>query len=361
MGNLEKFTKENSKTVEAIEEAWKKRKDAEPNRGYIGASIIGHHCSRGLWYNFRWCGREQFSGRMYRLFDRGDVEEPRMIADLKSIGCTVHEIDPRTGEQFEVKAVDGHFSGHMDGCALGIPEAPKTWHVLEFKTHNTRSFRKLVKSGVRESKPMHYAQMQIYMHLTGMNRALYMAVNKDDETLYTERIKLNKAEAKALLAKAERVVYSNEPPLRAGKDPGANECKYCNFINLCHSNPMGVAVPCEVTCRSCEFARPTKDGDWTCIQKQKTLSTNDQIRACCQHLFNPDLITFAKVIDLEENPDGSAFIEYRNNINADIWANGSNKKMGQYDSYELTKMPYADISNMGVIHKAKNIFQGEVK
>ena len=49
---------------------------------------------------------------------------------------------------------------------LGIPEAPKTWHVLEFKTHNSKSFAKLEKEGVQKSNPMHYAQMQVYMGCT---------------------------------------------------------------------------------------------------------------------------------------------------------------------------------------------------
>ena len=49
-------------------------------------------------------------------------------------------------------------------------EAPKTWHVLEFKTHGVKSFADLTAKGVVLSKPQHAAQMQIYMHLTGIKR-----------------------------------------------------------------------------------------------------------------------------------------------------------------------------------------------
>ena len=158
MTDLTQYIPEQSKTVAAIFAHHKKTGDAEPVRGYLGASIIGHHCERYLWYCFRQCCKPDFSGRMYRLFETGDLEEPRFIRELRAIGCTVHDTD-ENGEQFEVSAFGGHFSGHMDGCALGIPEAPKTWHVLEFKTHNAKSFRGLVKKGVKESKPQHYAQI----------------------------------------------------------------------------------------------------------------------------------------------------------------------------------------------------------
>ena len=61
----------------------------------------------------------------------------------------------------------------MDSALLGLPEAPKTWHVGEFKTHNQKSFDDLVKRGVEKAKPMHWDQMQAYMGLTGMERALF--------------------------------------------------------------------------------------------------------------------------------------------------------------------------------------------
>ncbi|KKK61528.1 hypothetical protein LCGC14_3013440, partial [marine sediment metagenome] len=160
MSDISKYIPKESLTVKQIFEEYKKAGDAEPTRGYLGASIIGHPCERYLWYCFRQCCSSDFSGRMYRLFETGDREEGRMAANLRSIGCEVHDHDD-VGKQFEVSALGGHFSGHMDGCALGIPEAPKTWHVLEFKTHNAKSFKKLEKEGVQKSKPQHFSQMQI--------------------------------------------------------------------------------------------------------------------------------------------------------------------------------------------------------
>ena len=126
------------------------------------------------------------------------------MRNLRRIGATVLEVDPETGRQWRVEAHGGHFGGSLDGVALGLLEAPKTWHVLEFKTHSLKSFRELVAKGVAEAKPQHWAQMQIYMHLTGLTRAMYLAVCKDTDDLHVERVRADADAAERLLAKAAR-------------------------------------------------------------------------------------------------------------------------------------------------------------
>jgi hypothetical protein len=39
----------------------------------------------------------------------------------------------------------GWLRGKLDGRALEIPEAPKTLHVVETKSHKEKSFKELVK------------------------------------------------------------------------------------------------------------------------------------------------------------------------------------------------------------------------
>jgi len=214
-------------TVRAIYAHYKKMGDAEPTRGYLGASSIGHHCQRYLWYQFRYCCKPEFNGRMYRLFETGELEESRFEIDLENIDCEVHCLDSN-GEQFEVSALGGHFSGHMDGCAIRIPEAPKTWHVLEFKTHNAKSFAKLKKEGVEKSKLQHYEQCQVYMLLTGMTRTLYLARNKDTDELYSERIKYDRKRAYGLKHRAEYIILNTKPPPRISERSDYYQCK-CQF------------------------------------------------------------------------------------------------------------------------------------
>ena len=169
-------------TVTAIYAAYEAAADTG-YRAHLGASLIGTECERAIWYSFRWATRAQHTGRLLRLFDTGNLAEARFVADLRRIGVTVLDLDPATGRQWNLRDASGHFGGSMDAVAIGLPEAPATWHVCEFKTHSAKSFTKLKAEGVAASKPLHWAQMQAYMQLAGLDRAFYLAVGKDTDEL----------------------------------------------------------------------------------------------------------------------------------------------------------------------------------
>lgn len=269
------------------------------NRPHLGASLIGHACERFLWMTFRWVEDKKFDGRMLRLFETGQLEEARLVRNLRRIGVEVHEVDP-AGKQWRVSDVGGHFGGSMDGAGLGFPEAPKAWHVLEFKTHNDKSFKDLAAKGVQSAKPQHFAQMQTYMGLTGMERAFYMAVNKNDDTIYTERVDFDPVEFAKLKARAERVINASEPPLRCSNDPSWYVCKMCDYHGHCH----GQAAP-QVNCRTCAHSTPEVNGDarWSCPKVNPDLNISSiplelQRTGCDQHRYIPILLErFAKQKD----------------------------------------------------------------
>lgn len=275
-------------TVNKIYQAYES--DAEDgNRPHLGASLIGHACERFLWMTFRWVDSKKFSGRMLRLFETGQLAEARFVKNLRRIGVEVHDVMP-DGSQWRVSDLGGHFGGSMDGACVGLPEAPKTWHVTEFKTHNDKSFADLLKNGVRKAKPQHYAQMQIYMGLTGMERALYMAVNKNNDELYMERVDFDPVEFAKLKARAERVIKANEPPLRCSNDPSWYVCKMCDFHEHCH----GEKAPA-VNCRTCAHSTAEMDGDgrWSCSiagTTPVTLPMAIQRTGCTSHRYIPILL-----------------------------------------------------------------------
>lgn len=363
MTDLTQFLPEQSKTVSAIFAHHKKVGDAELARGYLGASIIGHHCERYLWYCFRQCCKPDFDGRMYRLFETGDLEESRFIKELRAIGCTVHDVT-ELGEQFEVSALGGHFSGHMDGCALGIPEAPKTWHVLEFKTHNAKSFKELKKKGVKESKPQHYAQMQVYMHLTGMKRALYLARNKDTDDLFSERVHYETIYALQLMDRAKTIIESTAPPERIASRPDHYQCSWCDAKQICWSvtGTESTAFPISsLSCRQCCHATPclgldTDHAQWTCEKHKRGLSPECQARPCDHHLILPGLLAFAEPSEYSEDELGYGYIEFTNH-DGHPWRHGY--AYGGYRSKELMKLPASLLKNE-MINTAKDLFGAKV-
>lgn len=318
--------------VSAIYAAHKTKGDTEPQRAYLGASIIGHECDRYLWYNFRGCCHENIEGRMYRLLETGDLEEIRFINDLRSIGCEVYDRDDTTGEQFAISDFGGHFSGHLDGCGKGIPSAEQTWHVLEFKTHKASSFVKLLKDGVQKTKPMHYAQMQVYMHKTGMTRALYLAKNKDTDELYAERVHYDKEFAERLMEKARRIIFTNVVPERAFNRADYYQCRWCSAHDLCWGT-TDLALPIyQKNCRQCCHATPKEDGvaRWECEKHHRSLSKEDQIATCKDHICLPGLFCGCEPID-----SGDTFIDFQNSESIQIWRHGE----GGFSTDELMKLP----------------------
>ena len=300
-------------TVAAIFKSYEDRSE-DGNRPHLGASLIGHSCARYLWLTFRWAGAEQFAGRLLRLFDTGQREEARLIEDLRRIGVQVFDRQP-DGRQFKVEACGGHFGGSMDAAGQGFPEAPHAWHVIEFKTSNTKAFKDLQKNGVQSAKPMHFAQMQIYMHLTGMERAAYLCVSKETDDIHFERIEHDEAEADRLIARAERIIFAAEPPVKLSEDPAWYECKFCHFHAHCH----GTAAPA-ATCRSCAHVTPERAGNgrWSCAHHDRDLSIDEQRAGCDQHRVIPILL--ANWAEQTDVVDGAVL--YRNKITGNKFLNG---------------------------------------
>lgn len=278
----------------AIYEQYEKRNATEQPRTYLGGSAIGMECKRALWYTFRFAGREQFDGRMLRLFQTGHLAEPRFVEDLRAIGCEVWECDPATGKQFSYKDVSGHMAGNLDAVARHIPMGGKLPHLVEMKTHSSKSFKELKAKGVKAAKPQHYAQMTVYCGWAKLPRALYLACNKDTDELYTERLEFDQVEFEKLIAKAESIIFAAEPPAKLSEDPKFYLCNWCSHNSVCHGN----RVPA-VSCRTCVHATPERDGDarWSCAKHRSDIPIEVQRIGCDSHLPLPFLLTYAEPID----------------------------------------------------------------
>ncbi|MCF3934322.1 oxidoreductase [Acuticoccus sp. M5D2P5] len=260
----------------------------EEERTYLGASVIGDPCERKLWYGFRWAlEAEKFSGRMLRLFETGHLEEARMIEWLRAIGINVTDRDEETGKQLAISDIGGHFRGHLDGEAIGDPRAPMTVHVTEFKTANAKSFAEMKRHGVEVAKPMHAAQMQVYMEKRGRSRALYVMKCKDNEELHSERLKHDATRALNLLAKAERIVVADEPPARIADNEDDFRCRFCHAKAFCHSGGWA-----RRNCRTCLHSEPRMNGDglWWCCRHECELSADMQRAGCELHRYLPGLV-----------------------------------------------------------------------
>lgn len=290
-----------SATVRAIYAAYEDANASREGRS-ISVSTLAEECQRKLWYDFRWTSpQEKVDGRTLRIFETGNLEEDRWIDNLRMIGCEVMDQDgtDRDGNprQIMVEACGGHVRGYLDSEILGLPEAPKTIHVGEIKSHNAKSFAKLVKDGVKESKPLHFGQLQTYMHLRGRDRGIYLAVCKDTDELYAERLHLDIEYVIRLLARAQRIIDASDPPPKLHEDQTSKmafACGWCKHLPICHES----AWP-RVNCRTCLYSTPEVGGSWSCARFSKPLSFEEQAEGCAAHLTLPGLVD-GEQIDCDE-------------------------------------------------------------
>jgi len=257
-------------------------------RNHLGASVIGQECERKIWMDFRWCTNPSFDGRLLRLFQTGFNQEARLLEDLRKAGIEI--ISEEDGHQIRFEDFGGHYSGSLDAIGKNFNEAPATYHVVECKTMNARTFAQLKKKGVRIVKFEHYGQMQTYMGWAGLDRAFYFVVCKDTDEIYAERVYFDQAEFDRLRLKADRIIFANEPLYKIGDDVDNFKCRFCHHKWSCHST----RIP-EVNCRTCAFSDVADEGRWICTKFKTDLDPEQQRRWCDYHAFIPGLIPLEQV------------------------------------------------------------------
>lgn len=256
-------------------------------RWHLGASKIGDECKRALWYGFRWIGSRKPDGRMQRLFNRGHLEEFRHAEWLKGIGFQIWTHDESivkadgTHPQLRIKnKCKGHLGGSLDGI-VGFPSSYNipNYLVLESKTSGTgATFNKLDKEGMALARPAHYIQNSIYGYDYGIEHALYICANKNDDDLYIEIVKLNFNLAKQMEAKADSIIFSQIPPERISETPNFFTCKsLCEFKDNCFGGKAAVK-----NCRSCEYCSAVDSAEFYC-SKENGIIPRDFVKTGCDN------------------------------------------------------------------------------
>lgn len=257
---------------------WHKSRNEGSQRGHLGASLIGDPCGRKIWYSFRWASPPTFTGRHYRMFNRGIREEPLIYEELRGIGFKVSEV-AEDGSQHSFKSIGGHFAGSADGI---VEDKDGRRFLLEIKTAGKSAFNQLVKHGVHKSKPVHFGQMQTYMGKFNLPASIYIAVCKDDDRLHIETIEFDPDVAEELEEKADYIITSDSPPARMSQDPAFWLCKMCQFKEPCFG--LSALAP---SCRTCTHSTPTTNSQWACRLpgKERELDLEAQKVGC--HEFRP--------------------------------------------------------------------------
>lgn len=327
-------------SISSMIDDWHFNQQNNYGRPHLGCSLLGHSCDRWLWLSFRHAVIEKFNGRILRLFRRGQLEEAQIVKDLKSIG-----IDIRNTGSSQINVNFGsHVSGSLDGVIYyGVPGALNKKHIAEFKTHSKKSFDDLEKHGVEKSKPMHFAQCQLYMHGSEIDRALYVAICKDDDRIYSERIRYDKNIAQQLVNRGQRIALSDRMPEPISSDPSWYECKYCPANDFCFYSKTTK----EVNCRTCSHSTALPDSTWHCAKWDDVIPFHAQRVGCDAHVLHPDLVPWQRK-DSDNEWQAVYFIDGKDIKNGD-------PSEGAYSSKELIANASACASGDDVIQQLRDI------
>ena len=212
---------------------------AQPKRNYLGGSRIGEACSRRLVYEYTHTPQDPdkvFSGQTLRIFAAGHQFEELSIRWIRAAGFELLT-QRRDGGQFGFETAGGRIRGHIDGVIVGGPDIGITWPALfEHKALKHKSWSDVVKRGVEVSKPVYYAQLQLYMAYMELDVALFTCLNKDTQELHHEKVGFLPHVAQALSDKAAEIIRTaeaNDLPPRIAANPDFHVCRFCPFHSTC--------------------------------------------------------------------------------------------------------------------------------
>ena len=206
-------------------------------RDYLGGSRVGEPCARKLVYEITHAPKDfDFEANTLRVFDTGHQFEALSITWMRLAGFDLRDRGPDGGQVGFVSA-GGKLRGHADGVIVAGPDVGVAWPALwEHKALGQKSWADLVNRGLRQSKPIYFAQVQLYMAYLGLEVALLTALNRDTLALHHEAVPFDAGEAQRLSDHAVdilRAADAGELPPRIAAEASSFHCRFCPYAARC--------------------------------------------------------------------------------------------------------------------------------
>lgn len=272
-------------TIEAAMRALEQREGQRAPSRRVGASSVGHDCTRRGWYSFRWASPSRMDAKGLMTVNdghRGEIVMANLLRGVEGVQLWTENPDAPE-EQISFELVAGHFVGKLDGVILGLLQAPKTPHVWEAKVVNEKKFQKLKqavdkygeKNALEQWDIVYFAQAQMYMRGMGLERHYITVATPGVREMIGVRTEYQKERAEMYERRADSIVFSSGIPSKISNDPANFQCKWCDHADVCH----GGAAPLR-NCRTCKSAMPLPGGVWGCDYHEKELSVEEQAVGC---------------------------------------------------------------------------------
>jgi len=205
------------------------RAEEETTRGYLGASAVGHPCSRKVQYD--WVCDPVHPTRTRDIFARGHFLEEQSRQHFKKAGFRLADKD-----RLEFTALDGWLRGHADGILLSGPNLPGVAYPC-FKGINQKSWRSLERDGLAKTYPQYAAQVALYQLHLGVDRhpAVFTATCADDCRRLHILVPFDTELAATTVQRAQLIIEATQRGelLPRMTDPNNWRCRLCGHRERC--------------------------------------------------------------------------------------------------------------------------------
>ena len=143
---------------------------------------------------------------------------------------------------------------------------------------------------------MHWVQCCVYGYGANLDRALYFAVNKNTDEIYTEWLHLDKDVAEKAIARGARLALSDRMPPPISTNSSWYQCKFCAAHEFCHQT----LTTQHVNCRTCAHSTAKDDSTWHCAKYDAQVPIEYQRLGCDGHVLHPDLVPWQQAESMDE-------------------------------------------------------------
>ena len=253
---LERMTEKKMKRVisDEIDNIPVRRESA---RKYIGASGIGSECDAEIAFGLRGFPNNSISPSLNRIFQEGHRKEPQIIKTIRDAGFHVNDKN-NFGRQHRFSIFNDHIVGNADGL-IEINGKP---YILEIKTMNDNSFKSFVRLGLEYSHKKYYAQVQMLMNLSGMDNAILVAQNKNNQEFHDEIIERDEHFIIHMMMRIDRILRNDVT--KRSVDESDYICRSCFKADVCWQGVLP-----ETECATCMHSEANDEVKWYCNKHDK--------------------------------------------------------------------------------------------
>lgn len=314
---------------------------------YLDISSCGSDCDRKKWFQFHWALKEKHNADELSMKMMSYDAKSRIIDRLYNSGINVKKVDHRTDKKWSANCFHGHVGGEVDAIIMsGLPDSPNKEHILFVESMSDSQFKDIGEKGILNHDKEKFRTIQVYMYLFGIERAFFIAENRNNGELFTDRIRLDKNLAEIIIGGFESIIQSNTMP----SAKTTSECDSCTYMTLCSKESCA-----NKNCRTCLHSTAVmngNNGEWLCERYNQNVPKEYQSKGCDNHLFIPCLVSYGECLGV----DGDDILYQSENGNhfKNVISGGKG-----YTSDELTKMNKILI-NDDVFTETKDIFNATV-